>query len=158
MTEKQKSAKTIEGVAELLSDYAVNIYLTENASIELKFPVTGEEEHYRDITQPYREACYQINEGSKSTSNSKGWNSHYAKQRQIRHVIRSLAESPRFLRLTTVAHHMTTFKLINNEKENSPYGKMKCRKTKDTPFTVIFESQEKAEKFFEDLEKILSQK
>jgi len=66
--------------------------------------------------------------------------------RPLHTMLRGLAKNPQFRRCTSFAHHATFF-----SQQLPGYGKMKCRKKANKPFQIICESDEFAQKLFNDL-------
>ncbi|MCD6436372.1 MAG: hypothetical protein J7L15_08330 [Clostridiales bacterium] len=132
-------AKTIKDVVELCSDYEVQILLTDNNSIEFEFPLTNKEKDHKNMRED--------NFSHIDTKDP----IHFT--RKTRYVVRSLIDSPRFWRVTTVADQIGRFCLGYKNREETRYGVIKSRKKAKENLKIIFENMKYAKKFFKDLER-----
>lgn len=137
-------ARTIQDVADLLSEYDVVVNLVEGDRVEFTFPPSEEEQEAID-----RRSL----QGMDNFSHLSDKISYTYLVRQTRHVIRGLVSSPRFWRLTTVADQLGRFVLISNGQDDKPYGVMKSRKKAQENLCIIFEDMRFAQKFMEHLKK-----
>lgn len=138
MTEN-RIARTIQDVAELLSDYDVQILLVEGAAIEFHFPVSKEDAEKIKLTSKYILSYYnpdQVRDEYRKVSLT------------VRGTIRSLVANPQFWRCTTVADQLGRFSLTNKD-----FGNLKVRKRKDEPLTLFFETPKQAKRFFVKIKK-----
>jgi len=117
-------------LVELFRDFYVEVYLTDGPEIYLKFPSVEE------YAAKYSAHFFPQTKPSKKAVESKN-------------RIANLLSSSEFWRKTTVAHWVGGWALEQKEK-------VKTRKRRDEPFTIIFESHETAKEFYEDLEYLMN--
>ena len=135
-----KVAKTISDVSQLLLDYGVEIQLTDDKAIYFNFPDTKEEKQHTALMEssPRPDDFSHLSDADSVKFS-----------RKTIYSIRSLAESPRFWRLTTVADQLGNFSLVNTD-----FGKLKVRKKANQPLTMLFETQKQSQKFFHKIRKL----
>jgi len=136
-------AETIQDVAELLSDYNVEVCWRGGDKVEFDFPKTQEE----------KEATKKINRSMFDNFSCLPKDSYTHFVRKTRYVIRGLVSSPRFWRLTTVADQLGRFVLSYNKQDSRPYGIIKARKKANENLCIVFEDMSFVHKFFRDLKK-----
>lgn len=142
----QREARTLDDLADLFSDYAVVVQLTDGPEVYLKFPKAEDyaakhsakvsvDTHLADrLGTDYQPQGLAFAHASKS-------------------VIAGLLASPEFWRQTTVAMVVDNWRHRQQE-----YGKIKARKRAKEPFTLIFESHDLARRFFADLARVCEQR
>jgi hypothetical protein len=135
-------AHTTLDVAELLSDYEVEILLTDNKTIEFIFPFSAEELAAIKKNQDWVNGKY----GHYKTTADK----NIRRNRHTTYVIRSLVGNPRFRRLTTVSSQLNSFRIANNKSETK-YSQIRVVKKKDGPLHMVFTKQIFAKRFFSDI-------
>lgn len=139
-------ARTLQDVAELLSDYEVEIQLMDDCKVDFVFPFTQKEKDFEKYTKE---------NGPVRTDNF----SHLPKKdpvyfrRKTVYTIRNIVSSPRFWRLTTVADQLSRFCISYKNSQENTYGTIKMRKQRNENLCMIFENMEYATLFIDDLAK-----
>lgn len=136
-------AHTISDVIELLSDYGVEVLLTDDKIVEFVFPFSAEEKKAIKDNQRWVDGKY----GHYKTTADK----NIRRNRHTTYVIRSLVGNPRFRRLTTVATQLNNFRIANNKSETK-YSQVKVIKKLHGPLHMVFTKQIFAKRFFSDVE------
>lgn len=132
---------TINDVIDLLSEYKVELIRKDN-KIFFEFP-DDEELDGKIGHGPTNEDIEKVNKYIEESPEKLDGNSEPHLKYRARYVVRSLISSGRFWRLTTVADHLGSYARWHCE-----FGKAKTTKKRDEPFTIHFDSDENAIKFY----------
>lgn len=141
-----RHAHTITDMADLITDFAVTVLLTDIATVEFMFPTTTQEKEAIKSNQDWADVKYGVYQNPTPSIEFR---------RKVTYVIRSLVGNPRFMRLTSFAGQLSSFRIFNN-KEDSRYGNIKTRKKAKENLHIVFEKQCFAKRFFKDVKWLLS--
>lgn len=141
----QREAHTLDDLADLFADYAVVVQLTDGPEVYLQFPkAEGYAAKYR--------ARVRVDTHLADKFGTDYQPQDLAFAHVTKSVLADLLASPEFWRQTTVAMVVDNWR--HRQKE---YGKIKGRKRANEPFTLIFESNDSARRFFMDLARVCEQ-